>query len=305
MRGVEPGARDAAGAAHARRLRHRGDGSEKCRFHPPRDRDHEARLRRPRGLLRRSGAYRDPRGNPAGARLCRRPPRSDWRDRLARTPAGADRRARGLGRRRHRPRRCQDNRRSRHGGGRADHGAPDRTAGRHGAYRRDRPVGQFGVGHALGRLAAILAGGAGPRHAAQLAGTDVLARRGPAHLAGAGPPAEDHAVAVDGRGAGRHAPCFRHAGRRPAGPVAADPVPAHGPCRAEPSGSDRRAPVSHRAFPGVVLSARHTPRPSDAGTGLWRGNDRGPSVPRPRCRGCRTLDRGPPDRRLPHARRAF
>ena len=60
-------------------------------------------------------------------------------------------------------------------GGRADHGASDRPARRHGASRRGGPLGQRRQRHALGRLAAKLSGGAGAGRAAEQPGADVLA----------------------------------------------------------------------------------------------------------------------------------
>ena len=57
-------------AEHARGLRHRLDGAGLARLPPPVHRGHEARVRRPRGLLRRSRARRraDPRAPRQGVR---------------------------------------------------------------------------------------------------------------------------------------------------------------------------------------------------------------------------------------------
>ena len=74
---------------------------------------------------------------------------------------------------------------------------------------------------------------------------------------------------------------LRHAGRRPAGAVAAFLLPA--PCapRTEPAGGDRPAAVPHRAFPGILLSAHAGARQPDRGGEFRRGGARRTQRQRP------------------------
>ena len=100
-----------------------------------------------------------------------------------------------------------------HGAGEAEVTPLGRGARRHGAHRRHRQGRQHVHGHAVGRLAAVLAGDPGARLAARHARADVLAGGGPARLAGA-----RQAAALDA--VGRHGAARRQAlhdaGARPA-----------------------------------------------------------------------------------------
>jgi gamma-glutamyltranspeptidase/glutathione hydrolase len=105
-------------------------------------------------------------------------------------------------------------------------------------------------------LAAKLAGdprtGLLPRHQ----GADVHADARAGQHAGAGPAAPDDPVARPGPARGRAVPGFRHARRRPAGPVVTGVLPQSRAVRHEPAGSHRCPRLPHRPFPELVLSAR-------------------------------------------------
>ena len=82
-RALGSGAGAAAGAEDPGGHRHRRDGPERSRLRPYRDRDDEAVLCRPRGLLRRPPDARRADGGAAVGRLCRGPSRPDRRPRVA------------------------------------------------------------------------------------------------------------------------------------------------------------------------------------------------------------------------------
>ena len=139
---------------------------------------------------------------------------------------------------------------------RADRGAARRDRRRHLPSRRDRQGRQHGQRDAVRRLAAILAGDPGTRLLHGNARADVLAEAGPAQQPGTRQAPAHHAVA-ELRAARRQAvDGVRHAGRRAAGPVGADLLPAHGASQHGHPGGDRRAVVPHRALAVELLAAR-------------------------------------------------
>ena len=238
-----------------------GDGPDGRTLRPYRGRMPQARLRRPRGLLRRS------RTSPTcrSTRCCPRttpPNAASWSARRRRwncapgSLPGFDRPA---------PDYAAAEARSEMGyargrRGRADGRAPRRLGRRHLPRRRDRQPGQHGQRDALGRLAAILPGDPGARLLPRHARADVLAGREPAERPEAGQAAAHDALAR--HGAARRAPLdeLRHAGRRAAGPVAADHVRPHGgPRHGHPAG-DRRAVLPHRAL-ALAASGRARAKP--------------------------------------------
>ena len=197
---VEPGAGLPPAAAPARGLRPRRDGTRVRRVRPHRHRVREARVRRPRGLVRRSRLRRRPARRAALAGVRRRAARARRRRfvagaaaRLAGRPRAAARRARRGDARRARRRRAD--------------------ARRHRPSRRRRPLGEHGRRDAERRLALGRAGDPGARLLSRDARADVLARGGPAELAGAGEAAAHDAVADDGasRTASRISPSARPA----------------------------------------------------------------------------------------------
>ena len=193
------------------------------------------------------------------------------------------------------------------------HGADERVDAqrprhrRHRAHRHHRQGRQHVHGHAVGRLAAVLAGDPGTRLAARHARADVLAGGRPARIAGSRQTAALYPV-------GRHGPARRqtihdlgHARRRSAGPVELPVLPAPRPPRQrhaayEHAGGDRRAGLAHRAFPAVVLAAHRAPRRTGGGGTPAAGDHRRAEEARPQGRGRTRLVRGPPDRRQPGRR---
>ena len=147
--------------------------------------------------------------------------------------------------------------------------AAGRGARRHRAFRHRRSGRQHGVGDAVGRLAAIVAGDPGARLLPRHPRADVLARGGPSGLARARQAAAHHAVADDGAARRRAVSGLGLARRRPAGSMDHAAVPAPRPLRHEPAGGDRRAGLALRAFPDLVLAAHRAPR---------RAGGRGPAA---------------------------
>ena len=165
------------------------------------------------------------------------------------------------------------------------------TGRRHLPSRCDRPLGQYGLGDALRRLAAELAGHSLARLLPRLAHADVLAGGGPARLPRAGETAPHHAQPLIRLPRRRALDGFRHAGRRRAGPVVADLLPAPCPPRPEPPGGDRCADLPEPPFPVVLLSAPGRPRPARRGGAPAGGH---------RCRACRARTRCGGRRPLEH-----
>ena len=245
-------------------LRPRGDGPPVGRLRPHGHRGREARLRRPRGLVRRPGARRRAVGDAAEPAYTAARRALVGERGVARAAAGvAGRAVAGLPR--------MPGRRGRGGRRVRRRGADARPRGRAGRRRhlpprRRRPARQHGLGDAERRLAADLARDPRARLLPGHPRADVLAGRGPAELARAGQaPAHDaDAVARAARRRGRAR--VRHAGRRPAGPVVA-PVPAVAlRRRAEPPGGHRRADVHVDALP-VARSTR-----GSRSRGTWRSS---------------------------------
>ena len=239
---VGPGAGAAAAARAARRLRARGDGRRR-RVRPHGGRVREARVRRPRRLLRRqrAGAARDAAEPPSYARDAaragrrRRPPASCapglGRARSPQPPRGAG--AAGLG-----------------GHRRAD-------ARRHLPPRRRRPPRQPRLRHAERRLAAELAGDAGPRLLPRHARADVLARSRASR-------ARSRPAGGRARRSRRRCALHEDGTRLAFGTPGGDQqdqwslqlfLDARRP-RAQPAGGDRRAGVPHRSPRELVLPAR-------------------------------------------------
>ena len=151
----------------------------------------QARLCRPREILRRSRFRRGADGDAAVRCLQRRAPQAGRRQGVARIASGL---GRGLRRRGEAaPRGRPAPRRRRHGRGRADGRPHRRGARRHRAFRHRRPGRQHGVGDAVRRLAAILAGDPRARLLPRHACADVLAGGRPSRRAGAGQAAAHHA----------------------------------------------------------------------------------------------------------------
>ena len=199
------------------------------RARPHRDRVREARVRGPRGVVRRLGA-----GAARPAALARRTRRSGgrwWarRRRASCGPAGRTRGCPSIGDRR---------------GGARDRRADAR---RHLPSRRRRPVREPGVAR---RRAA--AGCRARRRSSSSASASARARRCSGSSRGCRP----RWCRGGGRGRrsspslararGRHGARVRHAGRRSAGPVVARVLPRPRGVRARPAGGDRRADVPHQ-----------------------------------------------------------
>ena len=136
---VEPGPGDAAAARAAQGLQSRRPRRGRAGLHPSRGRVLEARLRRPREVLRRSGLRRRAVRDAAVGRLQRRAPQARHRQGVA----GA---AARLGRRLRRGGEAEDRRqaRRRHGRRRADRRPHGRGGRRHRALRHRRPGRQHG-----------------------------------------------------------------------------------------------------------------------------------------------------------------
>ena len=216
-RPLGPGAGLPADAGAAEGLRPRRDGPGRRRLRPYRDRGDEARLRRPRGLLRRSGLRRRAGRDAAVRRLRRRAPRADRRHRLAATCGRAA--CPGF--------EAQVERRSAWrstalsaaptGRGRGEPTMADMLAARarrHRPHRRRRPL------RATWSRRRRRAAGCNPRPAIPELGfalntprADVLARAGPAGEPRARQAAAHHADAVAGARAtaGRRSPSARRA----------------------------------------------------------------------------------------------
>ena len=242
------------------------------RVRPPRDRGHEARLRRPRGVLRRPRFRR----RAARRRCSRRPtppsaassigetaPRelAPWRVPGYEAQVGRD--AAG-------PARC-GSRSSRRRRRRADHGPAAHGRARATPCHLD-VIDRWG-----NMISATPSGGwlqsspviPGLGFPLELARADVLARRRPALSLAPGKRPRTTLTPSLALRRRRAVAGLRHAGRRPAGPMAAAALPAPGPSRPEPAGGDRPADVPHGALPVLVLSARVRARPPDG-----RGNRR-------------------------------
>ena len=84
---------------------------------------------------------------------------------------------------------------------------------------------------------------------------DVLAEAGPAQQPGAGQASAHHSVAELCAARRQAVDGVRHAGRRAAGPMGADVLPAHGPPQHGHPGSDRRAVLPYRALAVELLAA--------------------------------------------------
>ena len=189
-------------------------------------------------------------------------------------------------------------RRRRHGRGRADGRPHRRGSRRHRAFRHRRPGRQHGVGDAVRRLAAILAGDPRARLLPRHACADVLAGGRPSRRAGAGQAAAHDALAHARAARRRILPRLGLARRRPAGSMDHAAVHAPRPRRDEPAGGDRRAGLALRAFPDLVLAAhgaagRARGRASPAGE-----HGDGARPPRSHRRGRRRLVRGTAHRRV-------
>ncbi len=267
-RAVEPGAGAVAGARAARGLRPRGDGPPVGRLRPHGPRVREARVRRPRGVVRRSGVRGRAAGD-AGERCVRRgAPGARGRGGVVRPAAGvAGRAVAGAaadpGRRGGRGRRVR-----RRGAHARPRGRPGR--GRHVPRRRRRPAREHGLGDAERRVAALLPRDPGPGPVPGHARADVLADRGAAERARAGQaPAHDaDPVARAARRRGRAR--VGHAGRRRTGPVVAA-VP--------PVASGLRAATCRRRSTRRRSRRRTSRRRSTRGSrspGTWRSS-RGPA----------------------------
>ena len=213
-----------------------GVGSAELRPHDRRVR--EARVRRPRGVLRRSELRRRPARPPA---LARRTATSVAGSSASRPRVSCGRAADG----------CRT----------SVEAEPSRRrrrahARRHRPPRRGRPLRQPRVGHAERRLAPELAGDPVARMAARHAGADVLARGRAARVARAGQAAPHDALADARAPRGRAVPGVRDARRRPAGPVVAARLPRAMSTEGSTSRQPIDAPEFHTDhFPSVVLSA--------------------------------------------------
>ncbi len=139
---------------------------------------------------------------------------------------------------------------------RADLRAAAARMGRHRASRCRGCGRQHDLGDAVGRLAAGLAGGAGPRLSDLDARPDLLAG-GRASLDGAAAHASaHHALADAGHARGRAVSRDRHARRRSAGAVDPLGVPAPRASPHDAAAGDRRTDVPDQAHGGVVPPAR-------------------------------------------------
>ena len=185
-----------AAARVAQRIRSRRARSDRTGFHPSYRRMLEARLRRPRSILRRSRFRRRADGDAVVRRLQRRAPQARHRQGFARTAPGLDRRFRRGGEAAPRCRAARGRRR------RADRGParlrrtdrrPDgQHPRRHRAFRYRRSSRQHDFVDAVGRLAAVLAGDSRarllPRHAARrCSGSRRVIRRRSAPAGGRAP----------------------------------------------------------------------------------------------------------------------
>ena len=163
---------------------------------------------------------------------------------------------------------------------------PGRRERRHRAPRCRRPLRQHGRGDAERRLACRRAGRARARLLPRHARADVLARGGPAELARAGQAAANDALADAGRCA-TASPTSRSA--RPAATSRIS-----GRCTLLLGhlhfGLDLQAAIDapnhpHRAFPSSFYPRETRPRRRRCRGSRWRADDRRPAEPRPRRRG--------------------
>src|SRR3984957_16595680 len=97
-------------------------------------------------------------------------------------------------------------------------------------------------------MAAIISRGSGSWLSDGHARPDVLVEAWPAEFAGARQASAHHVVSQLRATRWQGLDGLRHARRRAAGPMVADPVPAHGPSRHEHPGGDRCAIVPYRAL---------------------------------------------------------
>ena len=253
-----PGAAAAARAAQGLRSRRPRSRSSPDFIHLA-GRVLQARLRRPRDVLRRSRLRRRADGDAAVGRLQRRAPQARRRQ-APRSSCGPARsrasarcvklRARGGQRR----------------GRSAPSGAGEPTVGRLGEVRGDTV--HFDIVDRAGNMVSATPSGGWLQSSPVIPelgfwlgtrGADVLARGGPSGLARARQAAAHDAVADPGAARRRAVPGLGHARRRPAGPVDDAALPAPRPRRHEPAGGDRRAGLALRAFPDLVLAAHRAP----------------------------------------------
>ena len=267
-------------------------------LHPPAGRSRQARLRRPRDILRRSRLRRGPDRDAAVGRLQRRAPQADLEGQgLARFPSPA--RSKALAR-------CVKLRRAEgHREAVGAMGAGEPTVGRFGEVRGDTVHFDI-IDQAGNMISATPSGG-------WLQSSPVIPELGfclgsraqmfwleedhPAALAPGKRPrttlSPDHGAArrraVHGLGLAR---------RRPAGPVDHAVLPAPRSRQHEPAGSDRRAGLAFRAFPDLVLAAHLAARRAGGREPRAEGDRRYPEEPRPYRRDRPRLVGGPPHRRL-------
>ena len=261
-RPVEPGAGSAADPGAAAGVRSRRSRSARAGFCPHRRRMPEARLCRPRGLVRRSRFRRCADATLLERRLQRRPAQAGRRPRLDRAAPGQPRwpDAAGAGRR---------------AGGDRRAGIGEPTVGGIGEPTVD-PRASSPATPAMSMSSTAGAtwsrrrrGAAGCKARRSFPNWAFASGRGcrcsgskrGCRRASAGQAPAQHLVAVDGVQGRRARTRFRHAGRRPAGPMVGADVPAPRPPRHEPAGGDRLSGLSHRAQAELVLSARRPSRP--------------------------------------------
>src|SRR5205085_6753074 len=219
----------------------------------------EARVRGPRGVVRRSRLRGRATRLTAERGIRGRASRARRHASIARASAGGTGAAPSLARRgttRRRRRRA------------------DARERRHRAPRRRRPPREHRLRDAERRLALELARRAGARLPARHARADVLAGGGTSELARAAQASANDALAVARVSERRPLPRVRNAGRRPAGPVVARLLPSSRRLRARPSGRDRRTVVPHEPLPELVLSARRASAANRSGRTFRRRRDR-------------------------------
>ena len=288
---VEPGPGDIAAARAAQGLQPRRPRRGRAGLHPSGGGVLEARLRRPREILRRSGFRRGAVPDAALGRLQRRAAQARHRQGVAGVAAGL-----GRGLRLDRQAEARRQARRRHGRGRADRRPHGRSGRRHRAFRHRRPGRQHGDGDAVRRLAAILAGHPRARLLPRHPRPDVLAGGRPSGLARARQAAAHDAVADLGAARRRRLSRLGLARRRPAGPVDHAVLPAPRPRRDESAGGDRRAGLALRAFPDLVLAAHLAARRAADREARAEGNPRRTDPARPHHRGRAGMVGRPPHR---------
>ncbi len=156
----------------------------------------------------------------------------------------------------------------------------------------------------VGRLAAILACGAGAWFLHQHPRPDVLDQARPPQQRGTPQAAAHDAVAQPGIAWRQTLDELRHARRRTAGSVADHDVPAHGPSQHEHPAIRRRAELPHRALAQQLLAACRPPRQGSPRRSLRRRRADRAQRPWPFGRNGRRLERGPNFRRPDRAGRA-